>query len=87
MNHALIKALQDGIIRGAGLDCFDMEPLPQNSPFISIQDRIIMTPHLGGVTQEAVVRMGVEAVNTLLDCLDGNTLAPGVVLNEDVHNV
>ena len=84
---ALIQALQDGTIRGAGLDCFDMEPLPQDSPFMSIQDRIIMTPHLGGVTQEAVVRMGVEAARTLLDCLDGNTLARGVVLNEDVYNV
>jgi phosphoglycerate dehydrogenase-like enzyme len=48
---ALIRALQDGTIAGAGLDVFDEEPLPPDHPFRRLSNTVI-TPHLGYVTEE-----------------------------------
>jgi phosphoglycerate dehydrogenase-like enzyme len=48
---ALIRALQDGTIAGAGLDVFDEEPLPRDHPFRRLPN-IVITPHLGYVTEE-----------------------------------
>ena len=48
---ALIRALQDGTIAGAGLDVFEPEPLPLDHPFRSLPNTVI-TPHLGYVTEE-----------------------------------
>lgn len=44
---ALVEALRDGIIAGAGLDVFEEEPLPQSSELWQM-DQVVMTPHLGG---------------------------------------
>lgn len=44
---ALIKALQDGIIQGAGLDVFTTEPLPADSPLWDMP-QVIITPHMAG---------------------------------------
>jgi len=48
---ALIAALRNGTIAGAGLDVFDPEPLPADHPFRSLPN-IVVTPHLGYVTEE-----------------------------------
>ena len=48
---ALIRALRDGTIAGAGLDVFDIEPLPRDHPFRSLPN-IVISPHLGYVTEE-----------------------------------
>ena len=48
---ALIAALRAGTIAGAGLDTFDVEPLPANHPFRTLPN-IVITPHLGYVTEE-----------------------------------
>lgn len=44
--EALLAALDDGTIAGAGLDVFDVEPLPPDHPYRR-HDRIVATPHLG----------------------------------------
>ena len=49
---ALVNVLQRGAIAGAGLDTFDIEPLPQGHPFLSLSNTLI-TPHVGYVTQES----------------------------------
>jgi len=49
--QALIQALQQGTIAGAGLDVFDEEPLPLDHPFRRLENTVI-TPHLGYVTLE-----------------------------------
>lgn len=58
---ALAEALTLGEVGGAALDTFETEPLPSEHPFLNlpeeIQDRIFLTPHLGGVTTEALNRM------------------------------
>jgi phosphoglycerate dehydrogenase-like enzyme len=48
---ALVRALREGTIAGAGLDVFDPEPLPADHPFRSLPN-IVVTPHLGYVTEE-----------------------------------
>jgi phosphoglycerate dehydrogenase-like enzyme len=46
---ALVKALQEGRIAGAGLDVFEEEPLPEDSPLWK-QENVIITPHYAGAT-------------------------------------
>lgn len=43
---ALVSALQDGSLRGAGLDVTEIEPLPESSPLWSMEN-VIITPHVG----------------------------------------
>jgi D-2-hydroxyacid dehydrogenase (NADP+) len=47
---ALLKALREGRIAGAGLDTFHQEPLPPDSPFWGF-DNVVITPHTAGETQ------------------------------------
>lgn len=46
---ALVEALRAGVIAGAGLDVFDREPLPSNSPFYQMEN-VILTPHVSGAS-------------------------------------
>jgi len=48
---ALIDALRRGIIAGAALDVFDCEPLTPDHPFRQL-DNVVLTPHLGYVTED-----------------------------------
>jgi D-3-phosphoglycerate dehydrogenase len=48
---ALIAALQEGLVAGAGLDVFDIEPLPLDHPFRRM-DNVVITPHLGYVSEQ-----------------------------------
>lgn len=48
---ALIDALRSGQIRGAGVDVYDHEPLPENSPLRGL-DSLVMTPHTGYVSED-----------------------------------
>ena len=54
---ALLLALTSGQIAGAGLDVYDSEPLPSDSPFRSL-DNVTMTTHFGGDTLTTVSRSG-----------------------------
>ena len=49
--QALVQALQNGTIAGAGLDVFDTEPLPLDHPLRHL-DNTVLTPHIGYVTAE-----------------------------------
>jgi phosphoglycerate dehydrogenase-like enzyme len=53
VESALSKALQDGVIAGAGLDVFVQEPLPLTSPLLTM-DTVIVSPHFAGNSWEAL---------------------------------
>ena len=64
---ALTDALQRGVIRGAGLDVFETEPL-QNSPLATL-DNVVLTPHLGSATEETravMLRLALDNIHNVL---------------------
>ena len=67
---ALINALQQGQIRGAGLDVFEREPLELTSPLLKL-DNVVATPHIGSATHETREAMARCAVDNLLAALAG----------------
>ena len=67
---ALLSAVKSGQVGGAGLDSFAVEPMPADHPFIH-EPRILLSPHIGGVTADAYVKMGVAAARNVLAALAG----------------
>jgi D-3-phosphoglycerate dehydrogenase len=66
---ALAEALRSGALRAAGLDSFQVEPFTPGHPFTAIPNAIL-SPHIGGVTSDAYVGMGVGAANNVLAVLE-----------------
>lgn len=60
----LLRALQEGILGGAGLDVFDQEPLPADHPIRSFPN-VVLTPHVGWTTRETYERFFEGAVANL----------------------
>ena len=54
---ALIAALVSGHLGGAAIDVFDTQPLPPGHPFLGLPN-LILTPHMAGITEESMWRMG-----------------------------
>jgi len=69
--HALVQALATGQIAGAALDVFDEQPLPDDSPLWSLPG-VILTPHMAGITEDSMLRMGQTAADEALRVLAGN---------------
>ncbi|MBM4464870.1 MAG: D-2-hydroxyacid dehydrogenase [Chloroflexi bacterium] len=70
---ALIKALQEGWIAGAGLDVFEMEPLPPDSPLYDL-DNVILSPHVAGFSPHYDQRASDLFVENLRRYLAGQEL-------------
>ena len=68
--EALVEALRERRIAGAGIDVFDEEPLPAGHPFLKL-DNTLITPHLGYVTLETYERFYGGAVEDILGYLSG----------------
>ncbi|HEY0062238.1 MAG TPA: D-2-hydroxyacid dehydrogenase family protein [Telluria sp.] len=68
--QALICALEQGTIAGAGLDVFDLEPLPAGHPFRRLPN-VLATPHLGYVSQRNYTTYFSEAVADIAAWLAG----------------
>ncbi|MDR6535279.1 NAD(P)-dependent oxidoreductase [Variovorax soli] len=64
----LLAAVRSGQVASAGLDSFAAEPMSAGHPFQG-QERIVLSPHIGGVTSDAYVNMGVCAAKNLLAVL------------------
>jgi glyoxylate reductase len=79
--QALIAALKDGKIAGAGLDVMVKEPLDINSPLVSLPN-VVLQPHIGSATVETRRAMMDLAVDNLLNAVSGTT--PKAMVNEAV---
>jgi phosphoglycerate dehydrogenase-like enzyme len=80
---ALVRALEAGTIAGAGLDVFEVEPLPMDSA-LRRMDNVVLSPHVAGLSEAAVAAMAAKCVDTILEYLAGRPLEPGIVLNPEV---
>jgi D-3-phosphoglycerate dehydrogenase len=78
---ALVKALQNNKIAGAGLDVFSEEPVPVDHP-LSRLENVILTPHSAALTRECVTRMATEAARCVIDVFAGRE--PQNVANPEV---
>ena len=79
---AMIKALESGKLGGVGLDVYDIEPLPMDHPLRRFDNAILMS-HRGYATVEILSARYEQAINNILDFIDGKPLK---FLNPEVTN-
>lgn len=72
---ALIEALGSGRIRGAGIDVYDVEPLPPSHPMRSLPNTVL-TPHLGYVEEENYRTYFGTMIENVRAFLDGSPINP-----------
>lgn len=77
---ALVDGLQSGKIGAAGLDVFEVEPLPHDHPLTQF-DNLILSPHIAGVTDGAAKRMAIGSAQNILDYFAGR-IDPDLVVNK-----
>jgi D-3-phosphoglycerate dehydrogenase len=80
-SDALAEGLRNGRIAGAAIDVFDKEPPDFSSALFNVE-KIIMTPHMGAYTIEAIRRMDCMAAENIVKVLHGET--PEHVVNREV---
>lgn len=80
---SLIEVVESGHLVGAAMDVFEPEPLPVDHPYVAC-DRIVLSPHLGGATNEAMERTAVETASQVVDVLQGRR--PKWLVNGDIWN-
>lgn len=75
---ALIKALVEKKIRGAGLDVMTPEPLPLDHPLMGL-DNVLLLPHIGSSTDETELEMAMMTAQNILAVLDNNPMPNEVI--------
>lgn len=78
---ALYRTLKDRKIRGAALDVFEKEPVPDDEPILKL-DNVVVTPHTLCWTDECFLKMGQSAIKAVLTVLQGEF--PQYVVNREV---
>jgi phosphoglycerate dehydrogenase-like enzyme len=66
---ALFRALRDGVIAGAALDVFEIEP-PNDSPIMDLPN-VVVSPHVAGISTTSLAEMMRRATESVLDVLAG----------------
>ncbi|HEW63576.1 glyoxylate reductase [Fervidicoccus fontis] len=82
--QALVKALKEGWIAGAGLDVFESEPLPSNHELTKLNN-VVIVPHIGSATHEARNGMAMKVATNLIEFLNGRV--PPDLVNKEVVNL
>lgn len=78
---ALVQALREGWIAGAGIDVFDPEPPPPGAPLLGLENAVV-TPHIAGLSQETNRRLSIAAAEQVLQVLAGKR--PPRLVNPEV---
>jgi len=79
----LVEALKNNWIAGAALDVFENEPL-KDSPLFECEN-VIMTPHIGAHTFEAIYKMNMMAAKSIVDFFNGKV--PENIVNPEVIDI
>ena len=82
--NALVKALEEGWIAGAGLDVFEQEPLPPDHPLTKFKN-VVLVPHIGSATYETRTRMAELVAENLIAFAKGEV--PPTLVNKEVVKV
>jgi len=69
--HALAEAIKEGKVVGAALDVHEEEPLDVEHPLLGLEDKVIVSPHLGGTTVEAMDNVAIDAAKQAISVLEG----------------
>ena len=78
---ALIGALENKKIAGAGLDVFEKEPADPDNPLFKLENTVV-TPHLSSFTDEGKLKMGMDVAKGVLSVLEGRR--PKFIVNPEV---
>lgn len=82
---ALAEALAAGQVGAAGLDVFDEEPPASDSRLLA-DDRVILSPHVAGLTFECSARMALSSIENAMNYLSGS-IDPDLIVNRETANV
>ncbi|MEM4672189.1 MAG: glyoxylate reductase [Sulfolobales archaeon] len=82
--QALLKALEEKRIAGAGLDVFEEEPLPPDHP-LTRYDNVVLAPHIGSATYETRLAMAQLVADNLIAFYKGEI--PPTLVNRDVISI
>lgn len=77
--QALIRVLQEGLLRGAGLDVFDPEPPAPDNPLLQMEN-VVVTPHSAANTVQGSMRMSNSVVDQVIQVLAGEK--PSCLIDE-----
>jgi phosphoglycerate dehydrogenase-like enzyme len=80
---ALVEALRSGHLRAAGLDVFQVEPLPLDSPLLEFP-HVLLSPHMGGLDEKSLEAMSTLAGQCIAQLYQGRW-PEGCVVNEQIR--
>lgn len=80
---ALVDALRSGHLAGAGLDTFVTEPIDAGNPLLDLPN-VILTPHVAGVTRNAVIGVSTITATNVVDRITGKPLDRRNLMNPEV---
>jgi D-3-phosphoglycerate dehydrogenase len=78
---ALIQALEEGLITGAGLDVLEKEPPDSVNPMLAMEN-VILSPHVGFYSEESISELKRRTAKNVSEVLTGKW--PGSVVNQEV---
>ncbi|MGL4608045.1 MAG: 2-hydroxyacid dehydrogenase [Eubacteriaceae bacterium] len=71
---ALIQALREKRIAGAAFDVYEKEPLAVNHPYVAELDNVVITPHIGGATDDVLVNHTIQLVSDVRRFVNGEKM-------------